>query len=142
MATVGIGLIGCGGMGRHVARLLQNQDARLEVRGLCDPDPRSIEASLRDLNPAARVYEDHRDLSAAPDIDWVLVASWNCCHSDPMLERAPGTVGMSDAITSAVTCFAIDEALNTGTVVDVHPYWRRVGPKPPCASRTTGGLCL
>ena len=32
MANVGIGLIGCGGMGRHVARLLQNHDPRLEIR--------------------------------------------------------------------------------------------------------------
>jgi hypothetical protein len=44
-----------------------------------------------------------------------------------MLERAPGTVGMEDGITSAVTCFAIDEALNTGRVVDVRPYWQRAG---------------
>jgi hypothetical protein len=44
-----------------------------------------------------------------------------------MLERAPGTVGMDDGITSAVTCFAIDEALNTGRVVDVRPYWERAG---------------
>ena len=44
-----------------------------------------------------------------------------------MLERAPGTVGMSDGITSAVTCFAIDEALNTGRVVDVRPYWEQAG---------------
>ena len=44
-----------------------------------------------------------------------------------MLERVPGTVGMTDGITSAVTCFAIDEALNTGRVVDVRPYWEQAG---------------
>jgi len=42
MTKVGIGLIGCGGMGMYVAREVLKQDPRLEVRALLDPDPRSI----------------------------------------------------------------------------------------------------
>ena len=47
--------------------------------------------------------------------------------SASMLERVPPSVGMWDAVTSAITCFAIDEAMNTGRVVDVRPYWEKAG---------------
>ena len=113
MANVGIGLIGCGGMGRHVARLLQNHDPRLEIPALCDPDPRSIEASLRDINPAARVVDDHRDLSRAPDIDWVMVASWNCCHRDHVVgafEAGKDVFCQKPLATSLEDCIAMREA--------------------------------
>lgn len=79
--AIGIGLIGCGGMGRLVVEKLLAQDPRLEIRGLCDPDLRSIAASRR-FNPKATVYRDYRDLCAADNIDWVMIASWNCFHRE------------------------------------------------------------
>lgn len=80
--AVGVGLIGCGGMGRLVAAQLLEQDPRLEIRALADPDRRSIRASHEQFNPDARVYRDYRELCAAPDIDWVMIASWNCFHRE------------------------------------------------------------
>ena len=85
MQQVGIGMIGCGGMGRHVARLLLQQDARLAVRALCDPDPRSISKTQAEVSPGARVYADYNDLVQADDLDWVMVASWNCFHREQVI---------------------------------------------------------
>jgi hypothetical protein len=34
---------------------------------------------------------------------------------------------LEDGLRSAVTCFAIDEALDTGKVVDAAPWWQRAG---------------
>ena len=31
-----------------------------------------------------------------------------------------------DGLLAAVTCFAIDEAMDTGNVVDLQPYWEKV----------------
>jgi hypothetical protein len=33
---------------------------------------------------------------------------------------------MKEAIESSVVCFAIDEAMDTGQVVDVRKYWKQL----------------
>jgi predicted dehydrogenase len=78
--SVGIGLIGCGGMGRYVAQKVTNRNQRLRIRGLFDPDKRSVEAAQKAFGEDITVYPDYRQLCAAPDIDWVMIASWNCFH--------------------------------------------------------------
>lgn len=51
--------------------------------------------------------------------DAVLVAHWR----DMMLADAAPLTTVMDGLTSAVTCFAIEEAREHGRVVDVNPYW-------------------
>ena len=82
MKKVGMGLIGCGGMGRSVARSLLRESPRLEVRGLYDPDKRAIRLTLDNVNSSATVYPDFKSLCRAPDIDWVMIASWNSFHKE------------------------------------------------------------
>ncbi|MFW6154958.1 MAG: Gfo/Idh/MocA family protein [Planctomycetota bacterium] len=82
MSTVGVGIIGCGGRVRGLARLLIQRDPNVTVTALCDTRPASIEASKASLNPEATVYEDYHDLVAAPDVDWVMVGSFNCFHRE------------------------------------------------------------
>lgn len=43
-----------------------------------------------------------------------------------MLEGTPTSAGIDEGLAAAVTCFAIDEAMATGQVVDVAPWWSRV----------------
>ena len=82
MRKIGIGLIGCGGMGRGVAKeTVQQDDSRLEVRAVCDPDENAVNLALQELNPKAAVYKDHRKLVRAKDVDWVMIASWNSAHA-------------------------------------------------------------
>jgi predicted dehydrogenase len=80
--TIGIGLIGTGGLCRHTTRLLLNTSDRLAVRAVCDPDQRSIEAITGQLPATPVVHEDYRTLVQSPDIDWVMIASWNCFHKE------------------------------------------------------------
>ena len=82
---LGIGLIGAGGMGRLVAQKVLAQDPRLEIRGVFDPDRRSVDATLNSLAPRAAVFKDYRKLCESPDIDWVMIASWNCFHKEQVL---------------------------------------------------------
>ncbi len=44
-----------------------------------------------------------------------------------MRDNAPPLVGIDEGIKSALVCFAIDEAHDTGTVVDLKPMWERAG---------------
>ena len=49
--------------------------------------------------------------------------------SESMLNQIPPSVGLMEGLTSAVTCFAIDDAMDKGIVVDMEPYWDKVGVK-------------
>ena len=75
-------MIGCGGMGRAIVKALLRQSERLIVRGLFDPDKRSVKAALDSCCPGAKVYRDYRSLIVSSDIDWVMIASWNCFHCE------------------------------------------------------------
>jgi hypothetical protein len=44
-----------------------------------------------------------------------------------MYDGTPPSAGMEDGVRAAVTCFAVDDAMDTGRVVDVRPYWNAVG---------------
>ncbi len=35
--------------------------------------------------------------------------------------------GLTEGLKSAITCFAIDDSMNTGKLVDVRPYWEKAG---------------
>ena len=185
---IGIGLIGAGGMGRLVAQKVLAQDPRLEIRGVFDPDRRSVEATLNSLAPRAAVFKDYHKLCESPDMDWVMIASWNCFHtncnsaiperrmyiagtegairgfpdgaievarigfgekirvvkasaegshgggddvlarelSQSMLKGVAPAVGLDEGLASAFTCFGIDEAMETGRVVEMSKYWKMV----------------
>jgi predicted dehydrogenase len=43
-----------------------------------------------------------------------------------MLKNEPTSTTLQDGLAAAVTCFAIDDAADSGTVVDLQPYWGRV----------------
>ena len=43
-----------------------------------------------------------------------------------MLEGIEPSAGLLEGLNSAVTCFAIDEAMDKGMIVDCKPYWRQV----------------
>ena len=80
MKKTGIGMIGCGAMGQAVARLVLAQSDRVEIVALRDPDPRSINQTLKEISPGATVHKNHRDLVNDDRVDWVMIASWNCFH--------------------------------------------------------------
>ena len=82
MSKLGIGVIGCGGMGRAVLKSLLEQDERLQVAALYDPDERSVKATLEMLPAPPVVCENCHDVVTRPDVDWVMIASWNRDHCE------------------------------------------------------------
>ena len=47
--------------------------------------------------------------------------------ADTMLKGEPTIAGFEAGLKSSIVCFAIDEAMETGTVVDLAPYWEKAG---------------
>ena len=46
-----------------------------------------------------------------------------------MLNGTPPSAGLIEGLICAVTCFAIDDAMDKGIVVDMEPYWGKIGVK-------------
>ena len=82
MKNIKIGAIGCGGMGLVVIKLLLNVDKRLHLSAVYDPDERSVKKALEEIKPAPKVYDSYQALLADSEIDWVMIASWNCYHAE------------------------------------------------------------
>jgi predicted dehydrogenase len=46
-----------------------------------------------------------------------------------MLEGAPPKASLPEGVASSITCFAMNEAMRKGTVVDCKEYWLRIGSR-------------
>ena len=82
MKTIGVGIIGCGGRLRYVAKLLTEANERIRIVALCDPSRTSIRAARKELPGRPLLYDDYRDLVRHPDVQWVMIGSWNCYHRE------------------------------------------------------------
>jgi len=82
MKKINIGAIGCGGMGLIIIQELLKVDKRLNLYGIFDPDERSVKKTLEAITPKPKVYDSYQSLVAEPEIDWVMIASWNCYHKE------------------------------------------------------------
>jgi predicted dehydrogenase len=111
---IGVGIIGCGGRVRGLARNLVTRYGDVKVVALCDTSQASIEAARRDLNPDARVYDHHRELCAARDLEWVIVGSYNACHREhavAALEAGKHVFCEKPLATRIEDCVAIRDAV-------------------------------
>ena len=77
---IGIGLIGAGNMGRAVARLVDDGSDSAHIQAVYDPDPEAMRACRQLFGDAFHEAPDVSALLARPDLDWVMIASWNCHH--------------------------------------------------------------
>ena len=47
--------------------------------------------------------------------------------TESMLNKKTPSVSMKEGVTSAATCFGIDDAMENNTIVNMDPYWKMVG---------------
>ncbi len=134
--SVKIGIIGCGGRIRAVLKQIPEFKRSIEVAALFDPDPRSIKASLEELNPRARIYEDYRALVADANISWVFIGSWNChhrAHAVAAMEAGKNVFCEKPLATNFEDALAVLEAQRRGGVtfsigfsMRYSPHYRRI----------------
>ena len=78
LQQLGIGIIGCGGMGRaHAENLLTVRDARLIA--ISDPDEQACRR-LAGIHDVPNCYSNYHDLLARSDIDAVIITVPNAYH--------------------------------------------------------------
>jgi predicted dehydrogenase len=79
---VAVGLIGCGGRGRYVARLMAEAPG-VEFAAVCDVYDPQAERARQWAGQRARAYRDFRELLERKDLDAVLVATPDHWHAIP-----------------------------------------------------------
>ena len=77
---VGIGLVGSGTRLSGLVRKLPELGTGLKVTALSDPNPDSVSEAAIDIATDAVRYDDYRELVGDPNVEWVMVGSWNVHH--------------------------------------------------------------
>lgn len=136
MNKVKIGIIGCGGRLRAVVKGICSQTDRIEVAALSDPSAESIRLARAMFNPDARVYADYHDLARDPDLQWVMIGSWNCFHAEQAvaaLEQGKHVFCEKPMATSLDGCLAMQRAQQAGgrlfamgLVMRYSPHFRQI----------------
>ncbi len=132
---VGIGLIGCGVMGRVLAKLVEDRSPELRVTALFDPDDRSCQAT-QSVFPDARRLPDVGQLVGDPTVDWVMIASWNRHHAAQCLAalsagkhvfcQKPLATRMEDLVALARARAGSDRSLVIGFTLRFAEHYRRI----------------
>ncbi len=132
-----IGIIGCGGRVRGLAKILRDSyPDQIAITALFDPLPASIEATREVLNPHATAYSDYRQLVADPSLDWVMIGSWNCFHREQAIAAfAAGKHVFCEKplATTTADCLAMRDAwqtsglkFNIGFTLRYSPHYRKI----------------
>lgn len=145
---IGIGLIGCGGRLRGVARRTISNSDRLKIRSAYDTDPRSIDSTKELFGDDIAVKESLDELVNDPSIEWVMIGSWNNAHCEqtvaafeagkhvfcekPLATSFDDCVAMHDAWKKSGKLFAI------GFTLRYSPHYRKL--KELLASGAIGDL--
>lgn len=81
---VSIGVIGCGNrMHSVVQNLLKTTEGdRLKIVAVHDSREAAARALRDKLAPGADLCADYQEMLRRPDIDWVMIGSWNCSHAE------------------------------------------------------------
>ncbi len=136
MESMGIGVIGCGSMGRAVVNGVIQCDERLKVVALHDPDERSIRAAQQMVGGSPVVCSSYEDLVSLPEVDWVMIASWNCHHSEQTVaafEAGKHVFCQKPLALSLEECLAMKRAweksgklFNLGFNLRYSPHYRKL----------------
>jgi predicted dehydrogenase len=83
--NISIGIIGAG-LRSAVTKLLFENDSRLKLKGIFDPDKERAKERVNMLGfPDATICESSEELTNCPELDWIMIFSPNSCHAEHIL---------------------------------------------------------
>ncbi len=83
MKPIRLGVIGCGGMSRHHARVFLQNIPQAEIVALCDPNPANLATYLNEFpadKPKPPTYADYREMLRTVRCDGVLIVTPHTQH--------------------------------------------------------------
>ena len=136
MESVDIGVIGCGAMGMTIVDRLVKSDRRLRIAALYDPDKRSIDRALAELEPSPAVCSDYREIMDMPNVQWVMIASWNCHHCDQTIAafeagkhvfcQKPIALNVDECVRMMHAWKRSGKMFNIGFTLRYSPHYRKI----------------
>ncbi len=134
---VRLGVVGCGNRLRSVLRLLLAEGGdRLVVTAVYDPLPVSCAALARDLGIAIAPAASAADVCTSPDVDWVLIGSWNCFHAEQVIAalragkdvfcEKPLAISTEDCLRMQAAWRASGRLFFFGLVLRYAPIYQRI----------------
>ena len=136
MNEIGIGVIGSGGMGRAVWKAVLENNERLQVKALYDPDELAIEATREILQNEPVICGNYQDVVDRKDVDWVMIASWNRDHADQAVAafeagkhvfcQKPLALGLDDCVRMKAAHEKSGKLFNIGFTLRYSPHYRRL----------------
>jgi len=136
MDTIGIGVIGYGGMGRNNVRDVTTCDPRLKVLAIQDPDERSRTKAREDFPEAVVLDGDFRAVLEVPGVQWVMIASWNCAHCEQTVAafeagkhvfcQKPLALNVDECLRMLAAWKRSGRLFNIGFTLRYSPHYRRI----------------
>lgn len=136
MKHIGIGVIGCGFMGMDLVRRLLKVDPRLKVVALYDPESKAIENARQGLDPAPIICSDYPTLVNHPEVEWVMIASWNAFHAEQAIAafkagkhvfcQKPLATNLSDCVAMLDVWKTSGKLFNIGFTLRYSPHYRTI----------------
>jgi predicted dehydrogenase len=132
-----IGVVGCGNRLRSVLRLLLAEGGgKLAVTAVFDPLPESCEALSRDLGTAVVRAATAEQVCTSPDVDWVMIGSWNCFHAEQVIAafragkqvfcEKPLAISIEDCLRLQAAWRATQRTFFFGLVLRYAPIYRKI----------------
>ncbi len=138
-SVIRIGLIGCGGRIRGVAKHLLDSPlgSRVAITAMFDPHAWAVQETQSYLGTSAQVYNSLESLLRDSNVDWVMIGSFNCLHVDQAiaaLEAGKHVFCEKPLATSLADCVRLRAALARaphlkfffGLVLRYVPLYRKV----------------
>lgn len=145
---VGIGVVGSGGMGMNVVSQVLGVDKRLRMRAVYDIDDRAVQNALKRGHADAKVCSSLQELLKDPDIDWVMIATWNADHANSAvaaLDAGKNVFCQKPLATTLEDCLRMRDAWETsgklfqlGFNLRYSPHYLRI--RELVASNSIGSL--
>lgn len=136
MAKVGVGLIGSGGRLRGVFSEVLKATQDVEMRALFDPLEASRTAALEQFNPKAVVHDSLDAIVNDPNIDWVMIGSYNCCHAEQVIAafeagkhvfcEKPLALSLEDGVAMREAWKKSGKMFTIGFTLRYSPHYRQI----------------
>lgn len=132
---IGVGLIGCGGMGRaNLKNCAQYDD--VAVTGVCDVWKERRETTVDEYKASAKPYHDYREMLEQGDVDGVIIASpghWHalqaihaCEAGKDVYVQKPMTLHLGESLALKRAAEKHNTVTQVGTQVHARDNYRRV----------------
>lgn len=136
METIGIGVIGCGLRARALVGQMLDRSRHIQVRAVCDVSPQAAASAKAAFGGHAAVYADYHALVADPNVQWVMVGSWNCYHAQQVIAafqagknvfcEKPLAITVDDCLAMRDAWRASGKSCFVGYTLRYSPMYRKV----------------